>query len=95
MPVPQFSKLKPNPLRYRAAATDTRARIRPGPHPNCDPLSESGSFALVAKRIEVSWPREKKLAILRYWYDALVSDEKNPLRNKKRGYCSLQGMFRY
>ena len=46
-----------------------------------NPLSEASGnlkFAPAVKRIEISRPKEKKLAILRNWYYALVPDEKTP-----------------
>ena len=88
MPISQLVTLKPNPLRYRDSDATTQdspppPRIQPGPRPNSSPLRPPATpgnvkFAPAIKRIEISRPREKKLAILRYWYHALVPDEKSP-----------------
>ena len=90
MPVPQLAKLKPNPVRYRdatagneAQATPLQPGIRPGPHPNRNPLLKTPGnlkFAPAVKRVEISRSSEKKLAILHYWYYAPVTSEKNPSR---------------
>ena len=52
----------------------------PAPTMTLSETSGNFNFAPAVKGIEISRPREKKLAILRYWYYALVSDEKNPGR---------------
>ena len=83
MPVPQLAKLKPNTFRYKDATTGNKAQANPVwfPQPAIRDLDIWGlKFAPAVKRSEISRPKEKKLVILRYWYYALVPDEKNPDR---------------
>ena len=60
MPVPHPAKLKPSPLRYRDAATDTQARIRPALRPNFEPPPESGNFVPV-RRVWIGRPKARSI----------------------------------
>ena len=69
MPVPQLAKFKRKPLHHRTP------RLESGLVPaNYDPLSESGNFAPIIKRIKVSRPREKKLGPFILQTQYLVAD---------------------
>ena len=67
------------PLATRLRLLPLHHESSPVPTPIVTLSQTSGdfSFAPVVKSIKISRPREKKLAILRCWYYALVPDEKN------------------